>query len=98
MMAKRINMAKPAARKFFTPRLQLIASVLLWVSPVLVLAWLINQNWFWAHVPKGDRHYAGNLPWVNVVLGLLALMVAWLAGERFILRQVRELTKAVEQF
>jgi signal transduction histidine kinase/CheY-like chemotaxis protein/HAMP domain-containing protein len=42
-------------------------------------------------------HYGANLPWTGFVVGLVALGAAWFGGERFILRQVRILSRAVEQ-
>jgi len=77
--------------------MQLVASVFLWISPALVLTFIINQNWFWEYAPGWLRQYAINLPWASFVVGLLALAAAWYGGEHFILRQVRALTYAVRR-
>jgi signal transduction histidine kinase/HAMP domain-containing protein/ActR/RegA family two-component response regulator len=37
------------------------------------------------------------LPWVGFAIGLLALAAAWFGGERFVLRQLRELVAAVRR-
>src|SRR5678809_90856 len=37
------------------------------------------------------------LPWVGFAIGMLALVAAWFAGDRFVLRQVRELVVAVRR-
>ena len=77
--------------------MQLVASVFLWIAPALFLTYFMNQNWFWEYLPDGLRQYATEMPWTSFVVGLLALMAAWFGGERFILRQVRELAKVVRQ-
>ncbi len=77
--------------------MQLVASVFLWISPALVLTFILNQDWFWAYAPAWMRQYASNVPWSSLVVGLLALVAAWYGGEHFILRQVRALTRAVKQ-
>ena len=80
---------------FSSVRVQLVASVFLWISPALVLTFIINQNWFWDYAPGWLRPYALNVPWASFSVGLLALMAAWYGGEHFILRQVRVLMQAV---
>ena len=80
---------------FTSVRVQLVASVFLWISPALVLTFIINQNWFWDYAPGWLRPYALNVPWASFSVGLLALMAAWYGGEHFILRQVRVLMQAV---
>jgi signal transduction histidine kinase/CheY-like chemotaxis protein len=82
-------------KKFSSVRMQLVASVFLWISPALVLTFIINQDWFWAYAPAWLRHYALNVPWESFIVGLLALIAAWYGGEHFILRQVQALTRAV---
>jgi signal transduction histidine kinase/HAMP domain-containing protein/ActR/RegA family two-component response regulator len=37
------------------------------------------------------------LPWTGFAIGFLALIAAWFGGERFVMRQVRALLKAVQQ-
>ena len=90
-------MAKKPATKFSTVRMQLVASVFLWISPALVLTFLFNQHWFWDYAPDWLRPYAIDLPWISFIVGFLALMAAWFGGEHYILRQIRELSKAVDQ-
>ena len=84
-------------KKFSSVRMQLVASVFLWISPALVLTYIVNQDWFWRYAPEWLRHYALNVPWESFIVGLLALMAAWYGGEHFILRQVRALIRAVQR-
>jgi len=90
-------MVKKTVRKFSTVRMQLVASVFLWIAPALILAFIINQRWFWEYSPEWLRPYAIDMPWASLIVGFLALIAAWFGGERFILRQVRELAKAARQ-
>jgi signal transduction histidine kinase/ActR/RegA family two-component response regulator len=83
--------------KFASLRVQLVASVFLWISPVLLLTFIVNQDWFWRHAPDWLRQYATSLPWESFGVGFLALAAAWFGGERFILRQVYALTRAVQR-
>jgi signal transduction histidine kinase/CheY-like chemotaxis protein len=83
-------------KKFSSVRMQLVASVFLWISPALALAFIINQDWFWTYAPAWLRQYAFNIPWGSFIVGILALAAAWFGGEHFILRQVRALTRAVQ--
>jgi len=75
--------------------MQLVASVFLFISPALVLTYIINQRWFWQFAPAWMRDYALDVPWASFIVGLLALVAAWYGGEHFILRQVRILSRAV---
>ena len=84
-------------KRFSSVRLQLVLSVLLWISTALVLTFIINQKWFWAYAPEWLRPYASDLPWASFGVGLLALIAAWYGGEHFILRQVRALMQAVQR-
>ncbi len=77
--------------------MQLVASVFLWISPALVLTFIVNQNWFWDYAPEWLKQYALNVPWASFFVGLLALVAAWYGGEHFILRQVRALYQAVQR-
>ena len=77
--------------------MQLVASVFLWISPALVLTFIINQDWFWRYAPEWLRPYALSVPWESFIVGVLALIAAWNGGENFILRQVRALTRAVQR-
>ena len=88
-------MVPKPVKKFSSVRMQLVASVFLWISPALVLTFIVNQNWFWEFAPAGVRQYALSVPWASFIVGVLALMAAWYGGEHFILRQVQALTKAV---
>ena len=78
-------------------RVQLVASVFLWIAPALVLMFIINHDWFWAYAPAWLRPYASSVPWTSFMVGILALIAAWYGGEHFILRQVRALTQAVKR-
>jgi len=84
-------------KKLSSVRMQLVASVFLWISPALVLTFIVNQNWFWAYAPAWVRQYALSVPWTSFGVGVLALMAAWYGGEHFILRQVQALAKAVQR-
>ena len=75
--------------------MQLVASVFLWISPALLLTFIVNQNWFWEYAPEWMKHYALSVPWESFVMGILSLVAAWYGGEHFILRQVRALSRAV---
>jgi signal transduction histidine kinase/ActR/RegA family two-component response regulator len=78
-------------------RVQLVASVFLWISPVLALTFIVNQDWFWRYAPEWLRGYAISWPWESFGVGFLALAAAWFGGERFIIRQVHALTEAVQR-
>jgi signal transduction histidine kinase/CheY-like chemotaxis protein len=84
-------------KRFSSMRMQLVASVFLWISPALVLTFIINQDWFWRYAPEWLRQYATSLPWESFFVGLLALIAAWYGGEHFILRQVQALMRAVQR-
>ena len=86
---------KPPIRLFSSVRMQLVASVFLWISPALVLTFIVNQNWFWDFAPEWLKQYALSVPWESFIVGILALVAAWYGGEHFILRQVRALTRAM---
>jgi signal transduction histidine kinase/CheY-like chemotaxis protein/HAMP domain-containing protein len=88
-------MVPKPVKKFSSVRMQLVASVFLWISPALVLTFIVNQNWFWEYAPAWVRQYALSVPWESFIVGVLALMAAWYGGEHFILGQVQALTKAV---
>src|SRR5580658_3060421 len=92
-----ISMVKKPVRKFSTLRMQLVASVFLWISPALILTFIINQSWFWEYSPAWLKQYATDVPWASLAIGLLALIAAWFGGERFIIRQVLELTRAAQK-
>ncbi len=77
--------------------MQLVASVFLWISPALVLTFIVNQDWFWEYAPDWLRHYAMNVPWESFHRGPAGAVAAWYGGEHFILRQVRALTRAVRR-
>jgi signal transduction histidine kinase/CheY-like chemotaxis protein/HAMP domain-containing protein len=84
-------------KRFSSVRMQLVFSVFLWISPAVVLTFIINANWFWDYAPERLRYYALSVPWESFIVGVLALMAAWYGGEHFILRQVRALIRAVQQ-
>jgi signal transduction histidine kinase/CheY-like chemotaxis protein len=86
----------PRLKKHFSSlRTQLVASVFLWISPALLLTFIVNQDWFWLYAPEWLRQYSTSVPWGSFIVGILALAAAWFGGERFILRQVHALTQAV---
>src|SRR5580698_3815836 len=75
--------------------MQLVASVFLWISPALLLTFVVNQKWFAEYAPEWMKQYALSVPWESFFVGVLALVAAWYGGEHFILRQVRALSGAV---
>ncbi|HTL72732.1 MAG TPA: ATP-binding protein [bacterium] len=86
---------KKLPKRFSSVRMQLVASVFLWILPAFALTYIVNQNWFWEFAPGWLREYATNVPWESLFVGILALGAAWYGGEHFILRQVQALTRAV---
>jgi signal transduction histidine kinase len=67
-------------------RFRLVGTVFLAVAPASVLLYFADRYY--------AAHYGSPPPWTEFVIGLLALGAAWFGGERFILRQVRILSKA----
>ena len=90
-------MIRKLIRIFSSVRMQLAASVFVAIAPVLVLTYIVNQSWFWRFAPEGVKQFFTDVPWVSLVIGLLALTAAWLGGEHFILRQVRLLSAAAKR-
>jgi signal transduction histidine kinase/ActR/RegA family two-component response regulator/HAMP domain-containing protein len=74
---------------FSSLRFRLVGTVFLAVAPASVLIYFAD-NYVAAH-------FGTQLTWTEFVVGLLALAAAWFGGERFILRQVRILSKAAQQ-
>ena len=74
---------------FSSLRFRLVGTVFLAVAPASVAMYFADKY--------SAAHYGVPLPWTEFVVGLLALAAAWFGGERFILRQVRVLSKAVQQ-
>lgn len=75
--------------RFSSLRARLVGTVFLAVAP----AWALMYCLFKATGAEQD------LPWMllAVAVGLLSLGAAWFGGERFVLRQVRELYRAARQ-
>jgi signal transduction histidine kinase/ActR/RegA family two-component response regulator len=59
----------------------------------LRLVWTV----FVAIAPACALMYLFDLPWMGFVMGLLALAAAWYGGERFILRQVRDILESARR-
>jgi signal transduction histidine kinase/CheY-like chemotaxis protein len=74
---------------FSSLRVRLVGTVFLAVVPAGVLMYFADKYY--------HDHYGADLPWTGFFVGLVALAAAWFGGERFILRQVRILSKAVQQ-
>jgi signal transduction histidine kinase/CheY-like chemotaxis protein/HAMP domain-containing protein len=70
---------------FFSLRARLVGTVFVAIAPAWVVMYLIA------------RHTGTELWWPGFVVGCLALVAAWLGGERFILRQVRSLSDATQK-
>jgi signal transduction histidine kinase/CheY-like chemotaxis protein/HAMP domain-containing protein len=75
---------------FSSLRYRLVGTVFLAVAPAGVIMYFVDKY----YLAKNDAH----LPGTPIVIGLVALGAAWFGGERFILRQVRILSKAARQF
>jgi len=88
-------MTRKFIKRFSSLRVQLVASVFLWILPALVLTFIVNQSWFWDFAPDWLKPYALSVPWESFIVGILALIAAWYGGEHFILRQVRALSQAI---
>ncbi|HYG35552.1 MAG TPA: HAMP domain-containing protein, partial [Clostridia bacterium] len=75
--------------RFYSLRARLVGTVFLAVAPAWVLTYFIIRA-------TGTEQ---DLPWtlLSGCIGLLALAAAWLGGERFVLRQVRQLSRAARQ-
>ena len=94
---------------FSSLRYRLVGTVFLAVAPVVVLMFFADkyrvenikqrQAAYYAihHQPLQVVDDGSEVPWTGFVVGLVALAAAWFGGERFILRQVRVLSKAVQQ-
>jgi signal transduction histidine kinase/ActR/RegA family two-component response regulator/HAMP domain-containing protein len=74
---------------FSSLRVRLVGTVFLAVVPAGLLMYFADKYY--------STHYNADLPWTGFFVGLVALAAAWFGGERFILRQVRVLSKAVQQ-
>jgi signal transduction histidine kinase/CheY-like chemotaxis protein len=75
--------------RFSSLRARLVGTVFLAVAPAWVLMYLLLK------ATGADQ----DLPWMllSMAVGLLSLGAAWIGGERFVLRQVRELYRAARQ-
>ena len=76
-------------RSFSSLRARLVGTVFLAVAPAWVAIYFVVKT-------TGTQQ---DMPWtiLSGVVGLLALGAAWFGGERFVLRQVRELSRAARQ-
>jgi nitrogen-specific signal transduction histidine kinase/HAMP domain-containing protein/ActR/RegA family two-component response regulator len=74
---------------FSSLRYRLVGTVFLAVLPACVVMYFTDKYY--------ADHYGADLPWTGFAVGLVALGAAWFGGERFILRQVRTLSNAVQQ-
>ena len=74
---------------FSSLRVRLVGTVFLALVPAWVVMYFADKYY--------TAHYGSELPWTGFTVGLVALVAAWFGGERFILRQVRILSGAVQQ-
>jgi signal transduction histidine kinase/HAMP domain-containing protein/ActR/RegA family two-component response regulator len=76
-------------RSFSSLRARLVGTVFLAVAPAWALMYFVVKS-------TGTQQ---DLPWtvLSGAIGLVALGAAWFGGERFVLRQVRELSRAARQ-
>ena len=74
---------------FSSLRARLVGTVFLAVAPAWALMYFLLKS-------TGAEQ---DLPWMllSVVVGLLSLGAAWIGGERFVIRQVRQLYRAARQ-
>src|ERR1035437_1887288 len=75
--------------RFSSLRFRLVGTVFLAVAPAWVVMYFVDKYY--------AAHYGSGLPGTGFAVGLVALGAAWFGGERFILRQVRVLSNAVQQ-
>jgi signal transduction histidine kinase/ActR/RegA family two-component response regulator len=79
--------------RFSSLRFRLVGTVFLAVAPAWAAMYFVEKCY--------AAHYGTELPWTGFwtgfAVGLVALAAAWYGGERFILRQVRILSKAVQE-
>ena len=74
---------------FSSLRFRLVGTVFLAVAPASILMYFVDRYY--------AAHYGSQLTWTEFMVGLMALGAAWFGGERFILRQVRILSRAAQQ-
>ena len=60
-------------KRFSSVRMQLVASVFLWILPAFALTYVVNQNWFWEYAPGWLREYTLTVPRDEENEGLLLL-------------------------
>ena len=86
-------------KRFSSVRLQLVFSVFLWISPALVLTYLVNQDWFWRYAPEWLRHYSTSVPLESFIVGVLALIAAlfFMAVDGFFAWGIREILGLAKQ-
>ena len=70
---------------FSSLRARLVGTVFLAVAPAWAITYFMTKR-------AGEE-----FPWTAFIVGLLALGAAWFGGERFVLRQVRSLTRSAKQ-
>ena len=78
---------------FSSLRVRLVGTVFLAIAPAWVMLYYLDKY-------NADNHveqYGSHMAWTCFSVGLLALAAAWFGGERFILRQVRMLSKAAKE-
>jgi signal transduction histidine kinase/HAMP domain-containing protein len=74
---------------FSSLRVRLVGTVFLAMVPAWLIMYFADKYLF--------VRYGSHLPWTDFTIGLVALGAAWYGGERFILRQVRELSRVARQ-
>ncbi len=75
--------------RFSSLRVRLVGTVFLAITPAWLLMYYVDKHYF--------SKYGSHIPWTDFTIGLVALVAAWYGGERFILRQVRELSRAARE-
>ena len=83
---------------FSSLRFRLVGTVLFAILPALLLLWIIESFMPRSVDPAATTQSPlQRLPWGEFIIGLVALGAAWFGGERYILRQVRQLASAAQQ-
>jgi len=87
--------------KFIKPvssvRMQLVASVLVAIAPVLLLAALADWPWCRRLAPAWLQTCFVAAPWVGLIIGLVALAAVWIGTEWFVLRPLTTMSGAARR-
>jgi signal transduction histidine kinase/ActR/RegA family two-component response regulator/HAMP domain-containing protein len=88
---------------FSSLRVRLVGAVFVAILPALALMFCLDSYLARIAAEREAAHasrfeyFESHVPWAGFAVGLVALGAAWFGGERFILRQVRVLSKSAQQ-